>query len=124
MLQNIILVGLGSMLGGISRYLFSDFIKQILPSSFPFGTFLVNMIGCLGIGILSGWLASASFFTPNHRMLFIVGFCGSFTTFSTFSMDNLNLLINKAYGIFALNVGLSISLGLLLTFIGYSITQR
>lgn len=124
MLQNIILVGIGSMIGGVSRYLFSDFVKQILPSTFPFGTFIVNMIGCLGIGILSGWLASASFFTISHRLLFIIGFCGSFTTFSTFSIDNLNLLVSKAYGTFALNVGLSISIGLLLTFIGYCITQK
>ena len=92
MLQNILLVGLGSMAGGVARYLLSMWIKQILPSLFPWGTFIVNMSGCLIIGLLSGWLSSQPLLPIHHRLLFIIGFCGSFTTFSTFTMDNLNLL--------------------------------
>lgn len=124
MLQNIILVGLGSMLGGVSRYLLSDYIKYLFPVAFPLGTFLINMAGCFLIGVLGGWFTSASFFTDNYRLLFIIGFCGSFTTFSTFSMENLNLLASRAYSLFALNASLSLGVGLLLTFIGYSITHR
>ena len=124
MLQNIILVGLGSMFGGISRYLFSDLIKQWLPSTFPFGTFCVNMAGCFLIGLLGGWLNHQPLLTHPQRLFLIVGFCGSFTTFSTFSMDNLNLITSKAYGVFALNTGASLILGLLLTFAGWSLTQR
>lgn len=124
MLQNILLVGLGSMAGGILRFLLGDYIKHLLPSNFPFGTFIINMAGCFMIGLFSGWLISNSYFTANHRLFFIVGFCGSFTTFSTFSMDNLNLLTSKSYGLFTLNASLSIILGLLFTFIGYSLTRR
>ncbi len=124
MLQNILLVGLGSMAGGVARYLLSMWIKQILPSLFPWGTFIVNMSGCLLIGLLSGWLSSQPLLPIHHRLLFIIGFCGSFTTFSTFTMDNLNLLTTKTYGLFFLNISASIVLGLLCTAIGFWLTRR
>lgn len=124
MLQNIILVGFGSMAGGISRYLLSAGIKQLIPSLFPWGTFMVNMSGCFIIGLLSGWLSSLSLLPVHHRLLFVIGFCGSFTTFSTFTMDNLNLLTTKAYGLFVLNISASIILGLLFTAIGFWLMRR
>ncbi len=124
MLQNIILVGLGSMAGGISRYLLSAGIKQLIPSLFPWGTFMVNMSGCFIIGLLSGWLSGVPLFPAHQRLLFIVGFCGSFTTFSTFTMDNLNLLTTKAYALLFLNIGASIGLGLLFTAIGFWLMRR
>lgn len=124
MLQNIILVGFGSMAGGIARYLLSMWIKQILPAIFPWGTFIVNMSGCLIIGLLSGWLSSLPLLPVHHRLLFVIGFCGSFTTFSTFTMDNLNLLTTKAYGLFVLNISASIILGLLFTAIGFWLMRR
>ena len=123
MWQNILLVGIGSMAGGIARYALTEGIRLWMPTLFPWGTFAVNMLGCLAIGMLSGWLASASFFLPHHRLLFIVGFCGSFTTFSTFSADNLHLIAARAYGMLAWNIGLSVGVGLLLTIIGYRITK-
>lgn len=124
MLQNIILVGVGSMLGGIARYLLADYVKHLIPSAFPLGTFIVNLLGCFIIGMLGGWLASTPFSTVHHRLFLVIGFCGSFTTFSAFSMDNLELLASKAYGLFALNASLSLFAGLLFTFIGYSLTHR
>ncbi len=124
MLQDIALVGLGSMAGGISRYLLSTWIRHLLPVIFPWGTFIVNITGCFIIGILSGWLISLPSLPAHHRLLFVIGFCGSFTTFSTFSIDNLNLLTSKAYSLLFLNIGASIGLGLLLTFIGFRLTHR
>lgn len=121
---NIILVGIGSMLGGISRYLFSDLIKRLLPVTFPAGTFLANMTGCFLIGIISGWIVSRVTPSESHRLFFAVGFCGSFTTFSTFSLENMNLLASKAYLLLSLNIGLSVTLGLILTGLGYLISTK
>ncbi len=113
---NICWVGLGSLCGGVSRYLLSLWIKQMWPGSFPAATFIVNFVGCLLIGILSGWLPDSS---GNQKLLWIVGFCGSFTTFSTFSLDNFVLLNHRAYGVFILNVCASVVGGLLATGGGY-----
>ncbi len=124
MLINILLVGLGSMFGGIARYLLSGWVKQLFPGMFPFGTFTVNLIGCFIIGFLSGLIPSSSQFTAHHRLLFAVGFCGSFTTFSTFSLDNLELLTAKAYLLFSFNILLSIFLGLTATWGGYLLGKK
>lgn len=120
---NILLVGVGSMAGGISRYLFSSGIRQWLPGIFPWGTLLINISGCFLIGILAGLLNATSYFTENHKLLLTIGFCGSFTTFSTFSLDNLLLLSSKAYLLAGLNIILSVAGGLLATFIGYNLTR-
>lgn len=124
MIINILLVGIGSMIGGISRYLLSDYIRHLFPSPFPLGTLLVNIIGCFLIGIISGLIISSIHVTNNHRLLLAVGFCGSFTTFSTFSLENLTLLSSKAYLLFALNIILSVILGLAATWAGYIISIK
>lgn len=123
MWQNILLVGIGSMAGGISRYLLSAGIRQWFPDIFPLGTLLVNILGCFLIGILAGLLNSASYFSENHKLLLTIGFCGSFTTFSTFSLDNLWLLSSKAYLFTALNIVISVAGGLLATYAGYNLTR-
>lgn len=117
---NIVLVGTGSMLGGISRYLLSDLIRNVIPSAFPVGIFIVNVLGCFLIGVLSGFIGA----TNTHKLFFAVGFCGSFTTFSTFSLDNLNLISTKAYFLLSLNIGLSVVCGLIATWLGYVLSQK
>lgn len=121
---NILLVGAGSMLGGVSRYLFAEGIKQLVHTTFPLGILVVNILGCFFIGLLVGALNSSGNFTEHHRMLFIIGFCGSFTTFSTFSADNFALLSSKAYLLSGLNIVLSVAGGLLATYVGYNLTRH
>lgn len=122
MWKNIIWVGTGSMLGGIFRYLVSECIKRLWTIPYPLGTFFVNMAGCFFLGMLSGYLPHTS--TPAHRLFFAVGFCGSFTTFSTFSLENLQLLTTKSYGLLTLNIGLSIISGILFASLGYMLTNK
>ncbi len=92
------------------------------PQASLWGTFIVNIAGCFLLGLLSGFFHFPS--CSGLSSLFTVGFCGSFTTFSTFSFENLQLLSNKAYGLFSLNIGLSLILGILFAGLGYLMTNK
>lgn len=83
MLKNILLIGAGGFIGSISRYLLSRFVEVRIFTSFPLGTFAVNVIGCFIIGILYGLIIKGST-TPEIRFLLVTGFCGGFTTFQPF----------------------------------------
>lgn len=89
MFQQIFLVGLGGGLGSIIRFLVSKFtVDKWTYLSLPLGTFIVNVIGCFLIGILIGLSYKTNYLTENLRALLIAGFCGGFTTFSAFSLEN------------------------------------
>ncbi len=92
MIKTIFLVGIGGAAGSICRYLTSVFISKNYPSSFPFATFTANILGCLIIGLLFGLFEKQHLVNPDLKFLLITGFCGGYTTFSTFSSENLALL--------------------------------
>ena len=88
--KDILLVGVGSFFGGITRYLISLAMKG-MSSAFPWATMTANIVGCLLIGLL--WAAFNRVNASSQlNLLLIVGFCGGFTTFSTFSKESLSLL--------------------------------
>ena len=122
MIKDIILVGIGSGIGGICRYLISLFMGQS-PCGFPWGTFVVNIIGCLLIGILWGLTSRFQHLAPAFSLLLMVGFCGGFTTFSTFSKEGLTMLQTNHYTQFALYTIGSMLLGITAVALGY-ITAR
>jgi len=78
MIRTLLLVGTGGFLGSISRYLVSRFVQNSIPSSFPYGTFFVNIAGCLLIGIIYGLSERSSLLTPGWRLFLAAGFCGGF----------------------------------------------
>ncbi len=123
LLMNLLFVAIGSMFGGVSRYWLSGIIQKNAHTLFPLGVLSVNIIGCFIIGLLAGLSVHTNLLTQNHRLFLIIGFCGSFTTFSSFSLDNLKLVTTKAYFLFSLNIGLSVILGLLATWLGYYLMQ-
>jgi len=119
----LLIIGTGSFLGGVSRFLISRLVQNMFLSSFPYGTFAVNMMGSLLIGLLYGLSMKANILTPEWRMFLTVGFCGSFTTFSTFINENVALLRDGDFFHFAFYTGLSIFLGLIAVYSGNYITK-
>jgi CrcB protein len=123
MLKILLAIGSGSFLGGIARYLLSRGIQNSVISSFPFGTFWVNIIGCFLIGLFFGLSERGNLSNAELRMFLTVGFCGGFTTFSTFSNENISLLRDGSFLYFSLYAGLSVFVGLLATFGGNALTK-
>ena len=123
MIKTLLLIGTGGFLGSISRFLASRFIQEHLPVVFPWGTFFVNISGCFLIGLIYGLSERSSLLTSGWKMFLAVGFCGGFTTFSTFANENLALLRDGDFFHFLIYTGLSVILGITATFLGVLITR-
>lgn len=122
--KNILLVALGGSIGSVARYLGHKFISSISQGPFPLGTLLVNIIGCLLIGIFYGISIKQNYFTQEYRLLLMTGLCGGFTTFSAFTLEGMNLIQQQRVIVFLLYFALSIIIGLAATFAGYWISTK
>ncbi len=118
MLRNLLIVGIGGFLGSITRYLSQIATEKIFSILFPAGIFIVNILGCLLIGIVYALSERGNILTAEMRLFLAVGFCGGFTTFSTFSYDNLMLLKDNSIGLLLLNTFGSVAIGLLAVYAG------
>lgn len=123
MWRAVLFVGAGSFLGGVARYLLSRLIQSHVASGFPWGTMTVNVAGCLLIGLLYGCMERAGWMNPELRLFLTVGFCGGFTTFSTFIYENYILLGGGHFLLFAFYSIFSFALGLLAVYLGISIVK-
>ncbi len=121
-MMNIVYVALGGALGSTLRYLVSRWVDGNAVGTYPFGTFTVNIIGCLLIGILSA-LASKSSLSVELRLLLVTGFCGGFTTFSTFANESLSLMRTQDWLTFIAYVTLSLWIGIGAVWIGNNIAR-
>jgi CrcB protein len=121
--RTILLIGIGGFLGSIARFLTATYFAKILPSTFPLGTFAANLLGCFIIGVIYGLSARFSWLTPEWRFFLATGFCGGYTTFSTFAYENIKLLETSNYGMFMAYSLLSFVTGLLAVFVGLAITK-
>ena len=115
-------IGLGSFLGGISRYLVTLFLQNKFLSTFPYGTLGVNIIGCFLIGIVYG-LSARGNINVEWRLFLATGFLGGFTTFSSFSNDTVSLLRDAQYWQAFSYIALSVLVGLVATFGGISLIK-
>lgn len=123
MTKAILLVGIGGGLGSILRYLATELSNKYFPANFPAGTFAVNVVGCLLIGVLLGLIEEQQMVNGDWKFLLVTGFCGGFTTFSAFAAENINLFQSGHSLTALLYIGASLLLSLLAVWAGLSLIK-
>jgi CrcB protein len=121
--QNYIVAFIGAGFGGALRYWGSDFVYKFLPTTFPYGTLFVNVLGSFIIGLVIYYLDSNKILSHDLRLFLTTGFCGGLTTFSTFSFETINFLKEREYFLAGSNVILNVFLTLAALFISYKISK-
>ena len=121
--KQILLVGLGGFIGSVARYLLSGAIAKWFPTSFPIGTFIVNVAGCLFIGIIYGIASRFGWMTHEWKLFLATGICGGFTTFSAFAYEGFRLIETSEYWTFASYALLSLIFCVLAVFFGISLSK-
>lgn len=120
---NILVVGFGSCLGGIARYLVGKLFSTTVTGMFPWATLAVNLGGCFLIGLIYGLIDRGFTLSPEMKLFLTVGFCGGFTTFSTFMHENFLLFGGGNPWLFVAYASTSFVFGLLLVYGGYFVAS-
>ncbi|UJF29284.1 fluoride efflux transporter CrcB [Kaistella sp. 97-N-M2] len=121
-MKNLVYIFLGGGFGSVLRFLISNYTQKLWNiSSFPMGTFVVNMLGCFLIGVFTTYFIRID---SSLKFLLITGFCGGFTTFSTFSAENFSLWQSGNYFILGLYILLSIIVGLIAVYLGLQVAKN
>ena len=120
MISSLLFVGCGGFAGSVCRFLAGKFVGAHFPGAFPFGTFAVNLVGCFLIGAFYA-ISARHGLSPNTRLFLTTGFCGGFTTFSTFANESLTLLKSGSLFLFALYAGASVAIGILAAYAGAAV---
>ena len=118
MLKMFLITGVGGFFGSGLRYLSQRIISHYFPVTFPYGTLIVNLIGCFLIGVIFAMSDKTRILSPDIRMFLAVGFCGGFTTFSSFALDSYGLIRDSEYLYFSLYLLASVILGILAVIAG------
>jgi len=121
MLRTLLLIGLGGFLGSISRFLIALSVNRIFQSVLPIGTLVVNIVGCLFIGIIYSLAEQKNIMSPELRVFLGVGFCGGFTTYSSFAFEKFSLIKSGDFLMLSIYIGASVFLGLIAVYIGSQI---
>ncbi len=122
-MYKLLLVFIGGGSGSVLRYLIGKYFNQVEHNVF-LGTFMVNILGSLFIGLLFGLAEKSHVLTPNQTLLLATGFCGGFTTFSTFALENSSLIKSGNYFMLFLYISSSVVLGILAVFLGMYLSKQ
>jgi CrcB protein len=112
------IVGIGGFIGSVARYYSQLFVTRIYPSTLPYGTFAINVSGCFLIGIIYALSERGNVLSPEWRLFLATGFCGGFTTFSSFSYESLNLVRDGEFFYLSLYVVASVIIGFAAIYFG------
>ena len=124
-MNNLLIVAAGGALGSMGRYLMSGWLlHRFVAWQFPIGTFTVNVLGCLFVGILGALVVKHDLLTPEARLFLFTGIAGGFTTFSAFGLETFHLIRNGEVAIAAAYVALSVLVGLLVLWAGFSAAYK
>lgn len=118
MLKTILIVGTGGFMGSVARYLTQLIVERYLHSTFPWGTFVANVAGCFVIGLVYALAERGNLLSPEWRIFMTVGFCGGFTTFSSFAYNNLTMLAESNLVQLFGNITLSLIFGMAAVYLG------
>lgn len=119
-----LLVSLGAALGGTFRYYIANIVHLIFPSYFPFGTLIVNFSGSFLLGIIIFYFDERFIIDPYLKIFLTIGFCGGYTTFSTFSYETLALLKNSEFLLAFANVAVNVFLSLFGIYLSFIIARQ
>lgn len=117
------LIGFGGFIGSVARYYISKINLHVDFLSIPVGTLIVNVTGSLILGVLTGIAEKSALMNVELRLFLMIGLCGGFTTFSTFTGENLMLMRNGQFAAVILYTGISIFFGFLAIYLGYISTK-
>jgi fluoride exporter len=123
MVRSILIAGFGGFLGTVFRFILSRYIQENSASLFPWSTLMVNLAGCLLIGIIYGISEKGDLLSSEVRLFLTVGICGGFTTFSSFSNDAFLLLKEKEFLYFSIYTTISFFFCILAVYLGRIIAK-
>jgi fluoride exporter len=121
--MNVLLVALGGSIGAVARYGLAGLVQRFTTPYFPFGTFVVNIVGCLVFGILAGVAEQRSALGPQARAFLLIGILGGFTTFSSFSFETFQLLRDAEFIRASLNALGQVVVGLGAMWVGFVLAR-